>query len=140
MNLDEKGFQHIPTLRQWLGDGARAEGFEEFVLATLNAEDGSDPGVQASMRVVRTLLVAMVEAGRREDEAGSDAVDTLLRMGRGLGYAFMAAMVSKGSKDMPLLRAKKMALEMVGEGAALFVQHERAKPAKSEPESKGEEG
>ena len=128
MNLDEKARQHIPTLREWLGDGARADGFEEFVLSTLQAEDGEDAGVQASMRVIRTLLIAMVEAGRREDEAGSDAVDTLLRMGRGLGYAFMAAMVSKGSPDMPLLRAKKMALEMVAEGAALFVQHERAKP------------
>ncbi len=115
----------IPRLREWLGDGARADGFEEWIVASLAASESSDHGAAASARVLHTLCIAMVEAGRREDGLGSDQVDTVMRMGRGLGYAFMAAIVGKGRDDMPFGEARKMALQLVQEGMDFFVEHNR---------------
>lgn len=123
MEIDQQAARKIPSLREWLGDGARADGFEEYVEAVLQGKKSPDPGVRASHRVIETLMIAMVEAGRREDAAGEQAVDTLLRMGRGTGFAFMSAMVSKVDDAMPLDEALEMATEMFREGAQAFITH-----------------
>lgn len=115
----------IPKLKEWLGDGARADGFEEWVAASLAAAQSKDTGTAATNRVLHTLCIAMVEAGRREDTLGMDRVDTMMRMGRGLGYALMSAMVGKGRDDMPIGEAQQVALALVKEGMDFFALHNK---------------
>lgn len=119
----------FPTLAQHLGDGNRAEGFEEWVAANYAAEVLSgDEGAKATGRIIRTLTIAMVEAGRRENEEGADYFDTVLRMGRGAGVALMAAVMSTLRDDAPLDEARDMIVKLVSEGADWFLKQHATTP------------
>jgi hypothetical protein len=97
----------LPTLQQLLGDGARAEGFEEWVAASFFSEEwNEDEGTKAQHRILRVLTIAMVEGARTETMIGSGYAETLARIGRGMALAFMA-MATSGMRDDAGPKAQK---------------------------------
>ena len=82
----------VPTLNEFLGDGGRFEGFEEWMRAlALRERAAEDPTEASALRMLRVLTVACQEAYRRETEQNGQAVaDTLLLLARVAGMAVMA--------------------------------------------------
>lgn len=61
----------IPTLRHFLGDGARAPGFEIFVRTVLErGKETPSPEERAVLRLLQIIAVAMIEGFRREQTEG----------------------------------------------------------------------
>ena len=92
----------IPSLAQWLGDGARADDFEAYVRDMLAHEYAvADPNEKTMVRIMRTLSIACMEAARTEVEVhGRSFADALTLLARACGVAIMAPILS-GTRDDP---------------------------------------
>lgn len=116
----------LPSLAQWLGDGARADGFEEWVAESVIAERHvADEGEASALRLLRILCIAMVEACRVEtDIHGRDHAETVTRLGRCCGVALMAAQISilDGDKKPPLLRIARIFAAEFAHGARTMAE------------------
>lgn len=114
----------LPSLAEWLGDGARADGFEEWVATVAMADKiEEDPEQQASLRMLRTFLIALVEAGRIESERhGRTATEVVHMMARVAGGAVMAAALSVLKEDAPRMRVAKILADDFGVGAKAMVK------------------
>lgn len=86
----------LPSLAEWLGDGTRGEGFEEWVRETVSL--GSEVGTEderAALRVIQTLAIACMEACRTEHEKhGRTQGATLHLLARCCGIAVMSPVLS----------------------------------------------
>lgn len=91
----------IPSLSEWLGDGARADGFEEWVAESIAVEgELKDPEQAAVVRMVRTFSIAMVEICRIEDERHLRTAHQIFpALARAAGVAIAAALASAIDHD-----------------------------------------
>lgn len=113
----------VPRLTEWLGDGLKAEGFEEFVAATLTAQEViDDPIEQSAVRMFRTFLIAAVEIGRIEVESGRKYEDVVVAMARVAGGAVMAAVLPGIRDDSPKLRIAKLLGDDFVSGAKALIK------------------
>jgi hypothetical protein len=113
----------VPTLASLLGE-TRSDGFQEWVAASFFAEEWTkDEGAKATLRIMRVLTTAMIEVARREDELGMDRVDTLARIGRGLGLSYMQMATAPMRDDAgpnASRRLGKIAKQFLKEGVDYF--------------------
>jgi hypothetical protein len=88
--------QPIPSLAQWLGDGTRAEGFEEWLRETLALEsEALSPDEAAVVRMIQTLAVAFMEVAKNESERhGRPIASTMHHLARAAGVAVMSPILS----------------------------------------------
>lgn len=111
----------IPTLAQWIGDGARGEGFEEWVRETIALEHAVPSADEAALvRIIKLLAVACLEASRIETEAHGRPVDrTFIMLARACGIAAMAPVLSvvDNALNPPLRRIVRELSEEFGHGA-----------------------
>lgn len=91
----------LPSLAQWLGDGARSEDFEAYVRDMLAAEYlVTDPREQMMVRAMRTLTIACMEVCRTEVEGnGHSFGEVLPLLARACGVAIMAPILSATRED-----------------------------------------
>lgn len=91
----------VPSLAEWLGDGARAEGFEEWVAETLAIQAGEiSPDEASIVRIVQTLAVAFMEAMRAETERhGRSPAEVVHFAARAAGVAIMSPVLSLAKDD-----------------------------------------
>lgn len=108
----------LPTLREFLGDGARAEGFEEWVAENMALQErAKTPQEAAAARMIQTFSIAAVEVLRRETEAGMEAIDAMMMMPRCVSWSIMAACLCAIKDDAPYLRVAKIVADEFAEGA-----------------------
>ena len=122
----------LPSLAQWLGDGARAEDFEAWVSDMMSLEyaaRATSPREEQTVRLLRTTAIAFVEAMRIEDAAGADSIDALLALARVSGIAVMGAVTCAVTDDAPLLKIAKMMAEEFSHGAKIMAHATIAKRA-----------
>jgi hypothetical protein len=115
----------FPTLAQWLGDGGRADGFEEWVRTMLDAErDGATADEAAASRIIRTLSIACIECARTEDERHGRPFElTVVMLARLAGVAIMAAVMSPlddGDEVPPLDNIARMMVEEFRHGTSIM--------------------
>lgn len=86
----------LPSLTEWLGDGARAEGFEDWVRETISLEhDVGTDEERAAIRMIQTLAIACMEVCRREHEQyGRSQAEALHLLARCCGVAVMSPVLS----------------------------------------------
>jgi hypothetical protein len=85
----------LPSLAEWLGDGTRADGFEEWVREAISLEDEmASEQDKLTVRVLRTLSIACVEILRSEYERSGTSVPALVTLARSCGVATMYAALS----------------------------------------------
>lgn len=106
----------IPALRQWLGDGDRAEGFEKWVaenLARQNDRTLTD-SERSFVRILNTITIASIECLRLEHENGRDHVDSTIFLARAMGVASLYALAGQmgESPDIPW---RRIANDVIGE-------------------------
>ena len=93
------------TLSQFIGDGARQEGFEELVKFTASLKDlppETDPNVQRLLRFISAVSIACVEVAAQEFGRDPDAlVDILHAMCTGTAVAMTSAALSVLRDDTP---------------------------------------
>lgn len=85
--------KNIPSLGDWLGDGPRGEGFEQWVSLVLSKEHHNEDEA-AALRIMQTLCVAAVESGNAEARRGRPFDETARYMARGMGAVCFAAVAS----------------------------------------------
>lgn len=108
----------LPTLREFLGEGARAEGFEEWVAENMALQErAKTPQEAAAARMIQIFSIAAVEALRRETEAGMEAIDAMMMMPRCVAWSIMAASLCAIKEDAPYLRVAKIVSDEFAEGA-----------------------
>jgi hypothetical protein len=94
-----------PKLAQFIGDGARQEGFEELVKFTASLKDltpETDPNVQRLVRFATAVSIACVEIAAQEHERDPDAlVDILHALCTGTAVAMTSAALSVLRDDTP---------------------------------------
>lgn len=113
----------IPRLAEWIGDGVRADGFEEFVATTMAADAVvEDPGELSSLRMFRTFLIAAVEVGRSELGHNRPYEEIVGMMARVAGGAVMAAVLSGIRDDAPKMRIAKVLGEEFVSGAKAIIK------------------
>ncbi|MDX2289775.1 MAG: hypothetical protein NW217_13250 [Hyphomicrobiaceae bacterium] len=128
----------IPTLCEMLGDGARADGFEDWVRECHDIELSIDDPLQRAMiRMQRLLSVAMVEALNREAAAGDvDPATAINLMARLMGVSLMAAVLSDRTDDavasMPVARFARMIGDDVAFGARSMALATKRQPQRKE--------
>lgn len=85
----------LPSLAEWLGDGTRAVGFEEWVREMFAVEQEMASAVdQRSMRIFRTLGIAFTEILRRERDIEGSAVPALVTLARCCGVSVIVAAIT----------------------------------------------
>lgn len=96
----------VPSLAQWLGDGKRADGFEEWLHETLalETEFGKTPDDATILRMIQTLAVAFMEVCRREHERGRSASEITHLLARAAGIAIMSPVLCVCRDDAKSLR------------------------------------
>lgn len=118
----------VPSLNQWLGDGARADGFEEFVRnSELIEATACTPGEAQAARLMRTFSIACVEALRIERERYPELppADAVLRLARVAGSAVFGAVISASDYEdpaAPLLKLAKHLAEEFAHGARIMAR------------------
>ncbi len=113
----------IPSLAAWLGDGIRADGFEEFVTTVLAAQElETDARDQLGLRMFRTFLIAAVETGRTELQRGQPYEDIVSMMARAAGAAVMAAVLSGIREDSPKMRVARLLGDDFVDGAKAIIK------------------
>jgi hypothetical protein len=85
--------KNIPSLNEWLGDGSRGEGFEQWVSLVLSKEHRNEDEA-AALRIMQTLCVAAVESGNAEFRRGRPFDETARYMARGMGVVCFSAVAS----------------------------------------------
>ena len=101
----------IPSLREWLGDGDRAESFEQWVSENLARQ--SDPQLteseRAFVRILNTISIAAIEVLRLEHAQGRDTIDSAVFVARAMGCASLCAIASQLREGgVPWLKIAKM--------------------------------
>lgn len=96
----------VPSLAQWLGDGQRAEGFEEWVREMIALQtDGLPPDEASVLRMIQTLAIAFMEAMRAETEQhGRSPAEVVHLAARAAGVAIMSPILSLCRDDATHLR------------------------------------
>ena len=116
----------LPTLAQWLGDGLRADEFEEWVADSLKLEAALDnPAEAMSARLIKTLAIACVEALRIETERhDSNIVNAALFLARAAGFTVFCAnqCALDEDKNPPYLRIARILAAEFEHGAKLAAQ------------------
>jgi len=73
----------IPSLAEWLGDGSRTEGFEDWVRTMLATEEVvGTPQEATCAKILRALSIACVEGATRQVNEGADAGDVIILTAR----------------------------------------------------------
>jgi hypothetical protein len=85
--------KNIPSLNEWLGDGPRGEGFEQWVSLVLSKEHRNEDEA-AALRIMQTFCVAAVESGNSEYRRGRPFDETARYMARGMGVVCFTAVAS----------------------------------------------
>lgn len=125
--MTRRGFMDrpLPSLADWIGDGARADGFEEWVQTSIPVGAVSDtPEERAALRLIKILSVATVEGCRTEtDIHGREFGATISLLSRAAGCAVGAALVSAMDDDIPSpLRITKLITEEFRNGLKLMLK------------------
>lgn len=91
----------IPSLSEWLGDGTRADGYEEWARDLLFIDQKTaSPEQKIGLRMVRTLTVACMETMRQEAAAGDvSSAEALRCLARAAGIAVGAPILSMVRDD-----------------------------------------
>jgi hypothetical protein len=86
----------IPSLSDWLGDGARSDDFEAYVRDMLTLEYAvTDPNEESMVRMMRTLTIAAMECCRIECEVHDRSfADVLPLLARACGIGIMGPILS----------------------------------------------
>lgn len=92
--------KNIPSLNEWLGDGQRAEGFEQWVKLLLQTEH-ADEDEQSALRFMQILGVAAIEGGNIETRRGRPFELTAAFLSRGMGAVCMVAIASCLREETP---------------------------------------
>lgn len=124
----------LPSLAEWLGDGTRAEGFEEWVRQALVAD--ADQREAALFRIIQTLSIACMEACRRETTLHGEELSTMItRLARCCGVAIMAPILSilDAGKAPPLLKIARMMAVEFEHGARLISRNTLESKVKEKP-------
>jgi len=124
MGMAEKFIDRpLPTLAQWLGDGMRADQFEEWAADNLKLQTLlDDPSEAMAARLIKTLSIACVEALRIETERhDSNVVRAALSLARAAGFTVFCAnqCALDADKNPPYLRIAKILAEEFEHGARL---------------------
>lgn len=108
-----KILDRLPTLDEFFGPGARAEGFEEWCAETFALESAVEPEQQAALRMLRGMVVLCNETLRIECEQHErDAVLSILLWPRLAGIAIMSAAISVASEGSD---ARRLVVPLVEE-------------------------
>lgn len=114
----------LPTLAQWIGDGARADGFEDWVRCCIEqAPKTRTADESAALRILQTVCIAFVEAGRAEiDRHGRKAEEVILHLPRIGAYAAMMAIISMAREDADLCELLELLTPEMLSGAKMAVE------------------
>lgn len=128
--------KRCPTLREYLGDGARGDSFEEWVAVTvaLSASEKLTIDQRAFVVQVHSLLIAMVEAANQGEAAGVDRLLILTGLPRAAGYAMACAIFSAVKEDTPRGTLRKLIREEVLRGFNEFLALQDAAAARDKAE------
>jgi len=111
----------LPSLAQWLGDGARGEGFEEWVKEAVFLERNvASEAERSAVRIQRTLSIAFMEVLRAETEQhGREWAASVMLASRVAGAAAFGAVLGclDADKSPPLLRLARMVADEFHVGA-----------------------
>lgn len=101
-----------PSLAAWLGDGTRADGFAAFADFCGRLTDpawieaavaaGADPRALSFGRILQTMTVATVEAGRREGTHGRPTGEVAVDLARAAAMAVVYAVASALPAEAPV--------------------------------------
>jgi hypothetical protein len=91
----------IPTLAEWFDRTDRGEGFEDYLRATLAMQAGKTDDERATLRMMQTFGVALVEMLRVEDRAGRGRYETLTLAPSVVGYSLFLSILSGMSPETP---------------------------------------
>lgn len=119
----------IPSLAEWLGDGARADGYEEWVRDTLFIDRAvASAEAEIGLRMIRTLTVACVEVMRQERERGEfDSATALQCLARAAGVAVSAPILCMLRDDADNIPGLALVLSAeFGHGITLILPEEGA--------------
>lgn len=108
----------IPTLAEHLDGRDRGEGFEEFVAEILKQQPNAhSPGQQATLRVMRPVLIALVETLRAEQSAGRTVGETIGFVPEVVGYCMFCAVAGALHEDAPLRKVALTIADLMKSGA-----------------------
>ena len=94
----------VQSLHQWLGDGARCDGFEEWVREATEWAGIAPPAKASLIRMITTLSVAVLESCRTETTLHGQSVETVMaRLPSAAGVAVMAAVLCVARDDATAL-------------------------------------
>lgn len=115
----------LPTLAEWLDQEPKCAGYYEYVETNIDlqrlAELTDQPEAASALRITMTLGVAIAEACRIEtDTHGREAVETMIKMARCIGWAAAGPAISILRDDTPLRKVEKLLLEEVRYGMRQF--------------------
>ena len=97
----------IPTLAAWLetngrkDSGAGLDDFIECTLRTLAMVEPSEPNLGCMLRMLQTIMIAIVEMGNIEAMRGIEPAVYLPTTARAMGWSLMAALCSAQHDDAP---------------------------------------
>lgn len=116
--------KRIPSLAEWLGNGARCDGFEQWVALTLDqSADPDGTSDEAKMlRIAQTFAVACVEQMSREaqrDPSPEGVSDALAMWARAAGFTTVCAVASVVRDDAPFRRIARTLAEEFKIGAKM---------------------
>lgn len=105
----------VKTLREHLGPGERAAGFEEWTAeisaAAKTAELIGDPWRAMFGRMLETVAIAGTETLRREEKLGTDYAQACFALVQAMGYCAITAALSGMKDDVPAEVIDRMAID-----------------------------
>jgi len=118
------------TLKELLGDGARAEGFEEFTAfvdgLVAQKPEGMTPDDMCFVRLVRIMATAATEGANQETSSfGIDVPVVLLELCRAAGFAVASAALSVSDENTDLDRLREGIMESMALGVDFMIEHTR---------------
>lgn len=122
----------LTSLARFLGDGARAEGFEEFVtfvdsITKPDAYPNAGPRERVMVRVWSTMCVAAIEAGRKETDLGTDLAEVIQVLAFFAGATAAAAVMTPLKDDVPTKWVKRFVHTQMRAGADWFIDGQKGK-------------
>lgn len=120
----------LPSLAQFLGDGARGEGWDELEAFARNYMNVSSSRDNAELvRFLRLFSLAAVEGARQSSEAGTDYGETVSAMAFAAGLAIAAAAASGIDKEdlARLDDLREIINELMASGVTLMLELQKPK-------------